>query len=74
MTATPALNTVNIFGNPVYSYTYRQAVLDGYLMDHNAPYVIKTELSEQGIHFHKDEEVEIFHEPDASIKTGRYGF
>lgn len=68
MTATPALNTVNIFGNPVYSYTYRQAVLDGYLMDHNAPYVIKTELSEQGIHFHKDEEVEIFHEPDASIK------
>ncbi len=39
MTATPALNTVNIFGEPVYSYTYRQAVLDGYLMDHNAPYI-----------------------------------
>ena len=68
MTATPALNTVNIFGNPVYSYTYRQAVLDGYLMDHNAPYVITTELSQGGIHFHKDEEVEVFHEPDASIK------
>lgn len=68
MTATPALNTVNIFGNPVYSYTYRQAVLDGYLMDHNAPYIITTELSQGGIHFHKDEEVEVFHEPDASIK------
>lgn len=68
MTATPALNTVNIFGNPVYSYTYRQAVLDGYLMDHNAPYVITTELSQAGIHFQKDEEVEVFHEPDASIK------
>lgn len=68
MTATPALNTVNIFGNPVYSYTYRQAVLDGYLMDHNAPYVITTELSKEGIHFHKDEEVEVFHESDASIK------
>lgn len=68
MTATPALNTVNIFGNPVYSYTYRQAVLDGYLMDHNAPYVITTELSQGGIHFHKEEEVEVFHEPDASIK------
>lgn len=68
MTATPALNTVNIFGTPVYSYTYRQAVLDGYLMDHNAPYVITTELSKEGIHFHKDEEVEVFHESDASIK------
>lgn len=71
MTATPALNTVNIFGEPVYSYTYRQAVLDGYLMDHNAPYIIKTKLTEQGIHFSKNEEVSLFDIDDKAIQTGR---
>ena len=28
LTATPALHTYEIFGNPVYEYSYRQAVLD----------------------------------------------
>jgi type I restriction enzyme R subunit len=29
LTATPALHTVNIFGDPVYTYSYREAVVDG---------------------------------------------
>lgn len=33
LTATPALHTVDIFGEPVYRYTYRTAVIDGYLID-----------------------------------------
>ncbi|OYS46186.1 type I restriction-modification system endonuclease [Limosilactobacillus reuteri] len=57
MTATPALQTVQIFGKPVYTYSYRQAVLDGYLMDHDAPYLLKTKLSEDGIHFRVGETV-----------------
>ncbi len=57
MTATPAIQTVQIFGEPVYAYSYQQAVIDGYLMDHNAPYIIKTKLSENGIQFKKDQEV-----------------
>lgn len=51
LTATPALHTTQIFGKPVYSYDYRTAVIDGYLVDHDAPHIIKTKLSEEGIIF-----------------------
>lgn len=51
LTATPALHTTEIFGKPVYSYDYRTAVVDGYLVDHDAPHIIKTKLSEEGIIF-----------------------
>ena len=51
LTATPALHTTEIFGKPVYSYDYRTAVIDGYLVDHDAPHIIKTKLSEEGIVF-----------------------
>ena len=30
LTATPALHTVQIFGKPIYTYSYREAVVDGY--------------------------------------------
>ena len=33
LTATPALHTTEIFGSPVYSYSYREAVIDGFLID-----------------------------------------
>ncbi len=31
LTATPALHTTEIFGKPVFNYSYREAVIDGYL-------------------------------------------
>lgn len=34
LTATPALHTKEIFGVPVYTYSYREAVIDGFLIDH----------------------------------------
>jgi type I restriction enzyme, R subunit len=37
LTATPALHTVDIFGVPVYAYSYREAVIDGFLVDHEPP-------------------------------------
>lgn len=49
LTATPALHTTEIFSKPVYSYDYRTAVIDGFLCDHDAPHLIKTKLSEEGI-------------------------
>lgn len=55
LTATPALHTTQIFGNPVYSYSYRDAVIDGYLVDYDAPHIIKTELNQHGIHHEKGE-------------------
>ncbi|GGF07529.1 type I restriction-modification system deoxyribonuclease [Stappia taiwanensis] len=59
LTATPALHTREIFGHPVYHYGYRQAVIEGYLIDHLPPKRIITALSEAGIHFEGGEEVEI---------------
>lgn len=57
LTATPALHTTQIFGAPVYSYTYRNAVIDGYLVDHEPPHIIKTKLVEEGIHLKKGQTV-----------------
>ena len=53
LTATPSLETTKIFGQPVYTYSYRDAVIDGYLADYDAPHIIKTKLSEEGIHYPK---------------------
>ncbi|MBL8250469.1 MAG: type I restriction-modification system endonuclease, partial [Candidatus Competibacter sp.] len=49
LTATPALHTSQIFGPPIFSYSYREAVIDGYLVDHEPPVQIKTALSTEGI-------------------------
>lgn len=59
LTATPALHTREIFGSAVFHYGYRQAVVDGYLIDHRPPRRIVTALSQTGIHFDQDEEVHI---------------
>ncbi|MDY5593797.1 MAG: type I restriction-modification system endonuclease, partial [Limosilactobacillus reuteri] len=67
MTATPALQTTEIFGDPVYTYSYQQAVLDGYLADHDAPVIIKTKLAKEGIHFKKGTEVDIFDQDEKTI-------
>jgi type I restriction enzyme R subunit len=59
LTATPALHTREIFGPPVFRYGYRQAVIDGYLIDHRPPRRITTALSQTGISFEQGEEVNI---------------
>ncbi|WP_258525576.1 type I restriction-modification system endonuclease [Paenibacillus sp. YN15] len=60
MTATPALHTSQIFGTPVFNYTYRKAVIEGYLVDHDAPHSIVTRLSKDGINYDKGETVAIY--------------
>lgn len=60
LTATPALQTTEIFGAPVFKYSYREAVIEGYLVDHDAPHVIKTKQSVEGIHYHAGDTVLIY--------------
>ncbi len=60
LTATPALHTTSIFGKAVYNYTYRQAVIDGYLVDHEPPHIIETLLTREGIHYKKGDKVAKF--------------
>ncbi|MCM2138490.1 type I restriction-modification system endonuclease [Vagococcus fluvialis] len=63
LTATPALHTTEIFGKPIYTYSYTDAVVDGFLIDHDPPYKFETELSKNGIHFVEGEEVNVW-DPD----------
>lgn len=62
LTATPALHTIDIFGGPsrqpVYRYSYRKAVLDGYLVDQEPPIRIITRRSKEGVYFAKGSQVQ----------------
>ncbi|MCS4301203.1 type I restriction-modification system endonuclease [Chryseobacterium sp. BIGb0232] len=60
MTATPALHTTEIFGESVYNYSYRKAVIDGNLVDHEPPFNIKTLLNTEGITWEKGEKPQVY--------------
>nr|WP_205200203.1 type I restriction-modification system endonuclease [Burkholderia sp. Cy-637] len=57
LTATPAKHTTEIFGKPVYTYSYRDAVADDWLIDHEPPIRYETLLSKNGIKFEKGEKI-----------------
>lgn len=69
LTATPALHTTEIFGKPIFTYSYREAVIDGFLVDHEPPIRIGTRLSDGGIHFTQEEEVDFIHPASGAIET-----
>lgn len=60
LTATPALHTSQIFGPPIFTYSYREAVIDGFLIDYEPPVQIRTTLSESGIKWEKGTEVKVY--------------
>ncbi|MBX3465531.1 MAG: type I restriction-modification system endonuclease [Planctomycetes bacterium] len=74
LTATPAKHTVEIFGQPVFTYSYRRAVVEGHLVDHEPPIKITTKLARDGITWEAGSEVtvldtqrqqlELFNTPD----------
>ncbi|MEZ5478329.1 MAG: type I restriction-modification system endonuclease [Thiolinea sp.] len=59
LTATPAKHTSEIFGKPVYTYSYREAVADDWLIDHEPPIRYETLLTQNGIHFDKGAKVDV---------------
>jgi type I restriction enzyme, R subunit len=69
LTATPALHTVEIFGKPVFTYSYREAVVDGYLIDHEPPYQFETVLKKTGIHWSAGETVDVYNTQTGEIET-----
>ncbi|MFN5046832.1 type I restriction-modification system endonuclease [Roseateles sp.] len=68
LTATPALHTTEIFGPPVFSYSYREAVVDGYLVDYEPPIQIHTELSSTGMTWKVGEEVKLYNAERSQIE------
>ncbi|RVU45126.1 type I restriction-modification system endonuclease [Rubrivivax rivuli] len=69
LTATPARHTTEIFGKPVYTYSYREAVADDWLIDHEPPIRYQTLLTQQGIHFAKGEKVEALNLATGEIES-----
>lgn len=67
LTATPALHTKEIFGAPVYTYSYREAVIDGFLVDHDPPFIIKTRLNQEGITWERGERPKAFDQESNSL-------
>lgn len=68
LTATPAVHTAEIFGKPVFHYSYRRAVIEGYLIDFEPPVVFKTKLSKNGIVWSKGDGVHIYDPEENEIK------
>ncbi|WP_437563101.1 type I restriction-modification system endonuclease [Sorangium sp. So ce542] len=60
LTATPAAHTKEIFGKPVFLYSYREAVIDGCLVDYEPVVPIVTELARKGMIWKKGEKMRLF--------------
>lgn len=70
LTATPALHTAEVFGEPIFNYSYRKAVIEGHLIDFEPPYVFQTHLSENGISWEKGDEIKIYDPEEGDIIEG----
>lgn len=69
LTATPAKHTTEIFGRPIFTYSYREAVADDWLIDHEPPIRYETLLSQKGIHFEKGETVKAIDTQTGEIES-----
>ncbi len=71
LTATPALHTREIFGDPIFTYSYREAVIDDFLCDYEPPYNLSTDLSKKGITFARGEELPLFDPRTGSVDVSQ---
>lgn len=69
LTATPAKHTSEIFGKPVFTYSYREAVADDWLIDHEPPIRFVTRLAAEGIHFAKGETVSVLDTQTGEVQS-----
>jgi type I restriction enzyme, R subunit len=69
LTATPAKHTTEIFGKPVFTYSYREAVADDWLIDHEPPIRYETQLGKHGIHFDKGDQVSVVNAKTGELDT-----
>lgn len=69
LTATPAKHTSEIFGKPVFTYSYREAVADDWLIDHEPPIRYETLLTRNGIKFVKGEKVDAINLATGEIES-----
>jgi type I restriction enzyme R subunit len=53
---------------PIYQYSYRQAVIDGNLIDHEPPYQLVTALAEDGMHWKQGETMKLLHTKTSKVE------
>jgi len=68
LTATPALHTTEIFGKPIFEYSYRQAVIDGFLIDHEPPIRIVTQLATNGMTWRQGDDMEVYRSSTGAVE------
>lgn len=71
LTATPAAHTVAYFGDPVYRYTYKQAVDDGYLVDFDVVRV-RSDVRIEGVTLKEGERIEVVNTEVGTTKNIDY--
>lgn len=69
LTATPAKHTSEVFGKPVYTYSYREAVADDWLIDHEPPIRYETLLTQKGIEFEKGAKVSAINTQTGEVES-----
>ena len=69
LTATPAAHTREIFGHPVFVYSYPEAVAEDYLIDHETPITYKTKLNQAGIQFKAGDKVDVVDTLSGEVDT-----
>jgi type I restriction enzyme R subunit len=74
LTATPAKHTSEVFGKPVYTYSYREAVADDWLIDHALPIRYETLLTQKGIKFEKGAVVSSINTGICEVETDELNF
>jgi type I restriction enzyme R subunit len=67
LTATPAQHTTEIFGKPIFTYSYRQAVIDGFLVDHEPPVRLVTRLAKRGIKWEKGQPLKLYRSATGTV-------
>jgi type I restriction enzyme R subunit len=68
LTATPALHTTEIFGAPIFQYTYTRAVLDKVLVPQEPPIRIVTALARDGIKYRLGEMVTTYNRTTGEVE------
>jgi type I restriction enzyme R subunit len=71
LTATPAAHTVAYFGEPVYRYTYKEAVDEGYLVDYDVVKV-RSDVRIEGVTLREGERVEVVDTHEGTTKNIDY--
>lgn len=71
LTATPAAHTVAYFGDPVFRYSYEEAVRDGFLVDFDVVNV-KSNVRIEGVTLKEGERIEVIDTREGTVQSIDY--